>query len=176
MSDGEPNEIEVVVTTPRLFVRRFAFADAPTFHAYRNDPEVARYQGWSLPYSQDDADALAIVMSRQPLFERGVWTQLALALREAPAVIVGDVGVRVEPVEATVEVGFTMAREHWGRGYASEALSAVVEHLLVPDRGFVRVVAFTDHRNEAAQHVLERAGLRYITQDGDEFVYYRPAQ
>jgi RimJ/RimL family protein N-acetyltransferase len=115
-------------------------------------------------------------MSRQPLFEPGTWTQLAVAIRDAPSELVGDIGVRVEPVEPTVEVGFTVAREHWRRGYASEALRAVVEHLLHADRGFVRVVAFTDHRNEAAQHVLERAGLRYITQDGDEFVYYRRAQ
>jgi RimJ/RimL family protein N-acetyltransferase len=170
------DDVEVVVSTPRLLVRRFAFADAPTFHAYRNDPEVARYQGWSLPYSHDDADALAIVMSRQPLFEAGTWTQLAIATHDAPTAIIGDIGVRVEPVEPTVEVGFTMARDQWGRGYASEALTAVVEHLLAPARGIVRVVAFTDLHNEAAQHVLENAGLRYITQDGDEFVYYRRRQ
>ncbi len=176
MSDAPADDIEVVVATTRLVVRRFAFADAPAFHAYRNDADVARHQGWSLPYSQDDADALAIVMSRQPLFEPGSWTQLAIATRERPAVIVGDIGVRVEPVEPTAEIGFTLAREHWGQGYASEAVTAVVEHLLHPARGFVRVVAFTDHRNDAAQHVLERAGLRYITQDGDEFVYYRRTQ
>jgi RimJ/RimL family protein N-acetyltransferase len=166
---------EVVVTTPRLVVRRFVVADATAFHAYRNDEEVARHQGWSLPYARDDADALAIVMSRQPLFEPGEWTQLAVAARDAPDVLVGDIGVRREPVEPTAELGVTFARDHWGRGYAGEALTAVVEHLLGPI-GLARVVAFTDQRNERAQRALESAGLRYITQDGDEFVYYRRAQ
>jgi hypothetical protein len=45
--DVEPDESDIVVATRRLVVRRFAFSDAPAFHGYRNDPEVARYQGRS---------------------------------------------------------------------------------------------------------------------------------
>ena len=166
---------DVVVTTARLVVRRFTADDAASLHEYRNDLEVARYQGWSLPYSRADAAALVRTMHEQELFALGVWTQLALATRQEPTALIGDIGVRIEPVEPTAEVGFTVARAHWGNGYAAEALTAVVEHL-IEQLGLARVVAFTDRRNEQAQRVLERAGLRYITEDDNEFLYYRRAQ
>ena len=71
-----------------------------------------------------------------------------------------------------LEIGFSLAPARWGLGYASEAVAAVVDHVL-ERLGLARVVAFTLADNEAAQRVLEHAGLRYIGLDGDECIYYR---
>lgn len=160
------------MASERLVVRRFSFDDVARFHAYRNDPEVARYQGWSLPYDLIDAEILGIEMAAAPLFRLGEWTQLAIATAVNPAHIVGDIGIRIEALEPTAEVGFTIAPEFWRNGYASEALSAVVEHLL-GELQLVRAVAFSHQDNDAAHRTLERAGLRFVTTDGDELVYYR---
>ncbi len=164
-----------LLTTARLLVRRFVIGDTERFHTYRNDPEVARWQGWSLPYPRESADSLVQEMATVDLFTLGGWTQLAVVLPAAPNTLIGDVGVRMEADEPTAEIGFSLAREHWGSGYGGEMVSAVVDHLFHP-LGLARVVAFTHEDNEPAQRVLEQAGLRYITQDGDEFVYYRRAE
>ena len=166
--------MEIVLATERLVVRRFEPADAVALHAYRNDPEVARWQGWDTPYAFEHAEDLAVQMHLLPLFEPGDWTQLALAPIDEPERLIGDIGVRLEAHEPTAEIGFSLAREHWGRGLASEAVSAVVDHVLA-ECSLVRVVAFTLRENEAAQRVLEHAALRFVALDGDELVYYRRA-
>ena len=162
----------VLLTSNRLVVRRFTFDDVDALHAYRNDADVARYQSWELPYDRIDAEMLAIEMGTAPLFRLGDWTQLAIALSDEPDELIGDVGVRIEDLEPTAELGFTVARQHWGNGYGTEALDTVIEHLFA-ELALVRVVAFTDRDNAGAQRALERAGLRYVTMDGNDMVYYR---
>lgn len=166
--------MKIVLTTDRLVVRRFEPSDAATLHAYRNDPEVARWQGWSVPWPMEFAEAFVRDMHQGPMFELGDWTQLALATRTDPDELIGDVGVRLEADEPTAEIGFSLVPTRWGLGYASEAVAAVVDHV-VERLGLARVVAFTLRDNEAAQRVLEHAGLRFIGVDGDECIYYRAA-
>ena len=166
--------MQIVTTTERLVIRKMTTADAPTLQRYRNDPEVARYQGWDTPYSLQHAEKLAREMERNDPFLLGAWTQLGVALLGSSHALIGDVAVRLEAEEPTAEVGVTFDRTHWGLGYAGEAVTAVVEHCL-EHLGLARVVAFTHHANEPAQRVLERAGLRFVTTDGDDLVYYRRA-
>ncbi len=163
--------MQIVTTTERLVIRKMTIDDAPTLHRYRNDAEVARYQGWAIPYALQDAESLARDMDLNDPFALGDWTQLAVARLEASHALIGDVAVRLEAEEPTAEIGVTFDRAHWGAGYASEAVVGVVEHCF-ERLGLARVVAFTHHANEPAQRVLERAGLRFVATDGDELVYY----
>jgi RimJ/RimL family protein N-acetyltransferase len=57
------------------------------------------------------------------------------------------------------DVGCTVATEHQGRGYATEALTAVVGHLLIR-RGLHKVSAECDARNIASAALLRRVGFR----------------
>ncbi len=161
-----------IVRTDRLIIRRFALDDAAAFHRYRDDPEVARYQGWDSPYSRQQADAHVADFVAAPVFNPGDWTQLAIERVVAPGLI-GDIGIRLEPIEPTAELGFTIAREHWGNGYGREALNAVAE-LLLDDIELERVVAFTHRANLSSIKSLHHAKLVPIAVDGDEIVYYRP--
>ena len=160
-----------ILRTPRLIVRRFALDDLDAFHAYRDDPEVARHQGWDAPFARAAAEALVHDFATGPALEPGQWTQFALERRTEPGLI-GDVGVRLEAVEPTAELGFTIARGHWGAGYGREALRAVAAFLL-DDLELERVVAFTHHENIAAIASLHAAGLIPVAVDGDDLVYYR---
>jgi aminoglycoside 6'-N-acetyltransferase len=160
-----------ILRTERLIVRRFALDDLDAFHTYRDDPEVARWQAWNVPFAHDEAERLVTEFATAPMFEPGAWTQLAVQRVDAPG-LVADVGVRLEPVELTAELGFTVARPHWGNGYGREALRAVAE-LLLDGIGLDRVVAFTHHANIASIASLHAAGLVPVAVDGDELVYYR---
>lgn len=162
-----------IVETERLAIRRFRADDTDALHRYRNDADIARWQGWSIPVPYDDARQMAEEMAIVELFTPGRWTQLALERRNRSGLI-GDLGIRIEADEPAAELGFTIAREHWGNRYGAEALTAITTYLF-DTRGLVRVVAFTDQQNTHAQRALEAAGLRAVAVDGDDFVYTRLA-
>ncbi len=166
------NRPVAIVRTDRLIIRRFVLDDAAAFHGYRDDPEVARYQGWETPFPRHRADSLVADFASAPVFAAGDWTQLAIERVVSPGLI-GDIGVRLEPAEPTAELGFTIAREHWGNGYGREALNAVAE-LLLDDVELDRVVAITHRDNLASIKSLHHAKMIPVAVDGDEVVYYRP--
>src|SRR6185295_18465679 len=84
---------DVLVETPRLLLRRFRAGDLDTFIAYRNDPEVARYQGWESCSDAEGRDFIA-EQSSQPLFQPGTRTQIAVEARDS-GVHVGDCALRI---------------------------------------------------------------------------------
>jgi RimJ/RimL family protein N-acetyltransferase len=148
--------------TTRLDVRRFTTADVTAFTAYRADQEVARYQSWD-GFTHRDGEALVESMEHLDLGAPGEWFQLALEDR-ARRVLVGDLACKVNASEPReVEIGFTLAQAEQGRGYASEALTALLDHVFGPMR-LHRVIAITDARNTAAAALLARVGMRQEAQ------------
>ncbi|MEP6624835.1 MAG: GNAT family N-acetyltransferase [Acidimicrobiia bacterium] len=166
-------DAEWFLTTERLLVRGFTLDDLDEFHAYRNDPAVARWQGWDVPYSRESAEALVYEMAISELFRPGEWTQLALERKDTVRLI-GDIGVRREPVEPTAEVGITLAADAQGIGYATEALDAVVEDLF-RTLALARVIAIVHQENASVRRLLDRTGFAVVAQDGDELIFSRRA-
>lgn len=146
------------IASERLRIRRFEPRDAAALAAYRSDPEVNRYQAFSsctLEQARRFIDSMRDLSPGRP----GAWFQLAVALSDSDALI-GDFGLRCrrsDPRQA--ELGFTFARAHQGRGYASEAVRRVLDYAF-PTLDLHRVFALTDTRNDRAQRLLERAGFR----------------
>jgi len=148
---------EVFFTTERLTVRAMLPSDVEAFVAYRSDPDVARYQSWS-DYTRGQGAALVAEMQDLRPGTPGEWYQLAVA--DADGRLVGDLATHVDADEhRQLEVGFTLAPEHQGRGYATEALRGLLGHAF-GTWGIHRVVAITDARNEAAASLLLRVGFR----------------
>jgi aminoglycoside 6'-N-acetyltransferase len=140
----------------RVVLRRFTESDAPALLAYRNDPEVVRYDGpWSPLADLDTARAeVARFAGRDPRLPG--WFQYAV---DVGGLLVGDVGVGLAENLRQAELGIRLARLHQGRGYAAEALVLVVEHLLV-ERGLHKVSAECDVRNVRSAALLRRVGFR----------------
>ena len=67
--------------------------------------------------------------------------------------------MKIEQDGRQAEVGFTLSREHQGKGYASEAVSRLLDYAF-GDLGLHRVVAITDRENERSFALLERVGMR----------------
>jgi RimJ/RimL family protein N-acetyltransferase len=142
----------------RVILRRFTEADIPAFLAYRNDPEVARYQSWESCSPEEAVALLAGQKDREP-GAPGPWYQIAIADRETDALL-GDCALRVhveDPRQATL--GITLSRAQQGRGIAAEALSCLLDHLF-SRLELHRVTAETDPENTPAWTLLERLGLR----------------
>lgn len=127
--------------------------------AYRNDPEVAKYQSWSLPYPREKAEAFIQEMQDVHAPKQGVWLQLALELKKTGKTI-GDVAFGVkEDDPRQCSVGFTIASAHQRNGYASEALTALLDYLF-EDVDMHRVVADCDTENIGSWKTLEKLGFR----------------
>jgi RimJ/RimL family protein N-acetyltransferase/ribosomal protein S18 acetylase RimI-like enzyme len=142
------------IRTERLTVRLMRSSDIPTLVAYRNDPEVAALQDWDLPYTAQMAAWLSGQDCLDDLADHG-WTQLAI---EVEGEHIGDIAVCLDDTGAEANIGFTLARRHWGSGLASEAAYAVLADL-VDRRGIVRATGDCDPANVASMRVLERIGL-----------------
>jgi RimJ/RimL family protein N-acetyltransferase len=147
------------IETNRLLLRPFRLADAETLAAYRSDPLVAAYQSWDTPYRLEQATALIHELAEVQPGIPGAWFQIAIEERASGALL-GDCVFCVlaeEPHQA--EIGYTLARQHQGAGYASEAVRALLGYLF-GTLGLHRVRAICDERNRASQRLLERLGMR----------------
>lgn len=145
-----------ILHTPRLTVRAARAADAPTFTAYRSDPEVARYQDWDMPYDAERALARLEAQSEVDDVVEGSWVSFAI---ETQGEVIGDVVACVRAGGGIAEIGFTLAPAHHGRGYATEAAAAMVDHLFA-HHGVHRIEASLDPENIASMRVLEAIGMR----------------
>jgi RimJ/RimL family protein N-acetyltransferase len=145
-----------MVSTERLVLRRFREEDAGALAAYRNDPEVARYQSWSVPYSPERAHYSVRSMAAADPGQPG-WFQFAVTL-ERDGALIGDVGVNLDGNLRQAEIGYTIAPAFQRQGYGAEAVRAVLRYLF-EERGLHRVSAECDARNEASARLLERVGF-----------------
>ena len=143
----------------RILLRRFRPADAEALAAYRNDPAVARYQGWKTPWPAEEATRFVASLAGLAPGTAGRWFQFAVGLAEDDALI-GDCALhctRDDPRQA--ELGCSFGRAHQGKGYAGEAVAALLAYAFTK-LDLHRVFAFTDVRNAPARRLLERTGFR----------------
>ena len=148
---------EILAATEHLVLRRMTNDDAAALAAYRSDPVQARYQSWETPYPLDSARALIVEMRNVRFAQPGVWLQIGI---ETGGRLIGDIAVRVDGDEARqATVGFTLAADAQGRGYATEALRTVIS-LLFTEHGVHRICADCDTRNDRSVALLERIGMR----------------
>ncbi|MDQ0955025.1 RimJ/RimL family protein N-acetyltransferase [Streptomyces phaeochromogenes] len=146
----------MLLETPRLVLRRFRAEDAAPLAAYRSDPLVARYQGWTAPVPLDSAVRMVRGLATGSPEEPG-WFQYAIELK-ADRCLVGDVGVCLHENRMQAELGFTLAGDRQGHGYATEAVRAVLGDLF-ERRGLHRVSAECDARNDRSARLLRRVGF-----------------
>jgi RimJ/RimL family protein N-acetyltransferase len=149
---------DVLFETSRLRMRPMVDADLDSFVAYRSDPEVARYQSWQ-DYTRAEGQALIGSMRELRLGQPGQWYQVAIESKGGGA-LVGDLASKVDASEPReMEVGFTLAPEHHGKGYGTEALTGLLDHAF-DVLGMHRAVAITDALNVSAASLLVRVGMR----------------
>ncbi|NID15474.1 GNAT family N-acetyltransferase [Luteibacter yeojuensis] len=146
------------IATPRLRLDRLAADDAPVLYAYRGDDAVARFQGWK-PGELAEVEAFIAKQSGQAFAAPDSWFQLAIRER-ASGELVGDLGIHfpARHVDA-IEFGVTLMPARQGRGYAREALGAVLD-LAFGAWGYRRAVGSVDPRNVASMALLRSLGFR----------------
>jgi len=131
-------------------------ADVPALFAIFSDPETMRY--WTTPAMEVIADAEALLRDIQHHAGAGTLLQWGIARREDDLVIGTYTLFRIDTEHRRCELGYILRRDHWGRGLAHEALTAVVNHAF-GTLGLHRLEADIDPRNRASVRSVERLGF-----------------
>jgi aminoglycoside 6'-N-acetyltransferase len=151
-----PKRNIVLLTTPRLTLRRFHEDDAPALAGYRSEPDVARFKSWEAPVTPETARAWAGDFAKASPDEPGLF-HYAVELTSQRRLI-GDISIDLHDNLRQAVLGFTLAGGHQGRGYATESVAAVLDELFHV-RGLHRVSAECDARNTRSAALLERVGF-----------------
>ena len=146
---AEPTEIR----TERLLLRPFRLTDADDVYAYASDPEWAPYLPIPSPYEYKHAEthvAMSFLVSwdTHPTF--------AVSLEDT---VIGTVQIRMNADNVTSELGYSIARKHWGKGLMVEAVAAVINWAF-EEFDLVKVSARADIQNKQSWRVMEKLGMK----------------
>lgn len=142
------------ILTDRLCLRGPSAADAKTiFRAYAQDAEVCRYMIWTPHESEETTDRF--VRECIDAWNNGHRMSYILALRGSDEAI-GMLEARVQGT--SVDIGYVLARPHWGLGLMPEGVREIADIALAHPRIF-RVQATCDVENVASRRVLEKSGF-----------------
>jgi ribosomal-protein-alanine N-acetyltransferase len=133
----------VYCETERLTLCRYNENDLLDSYEYLSDPEVVKFE----PYS---------VMSMEEVKENLIWRistdeMIAIVLKENQKMI-GNIYLGKRDFE-TLEIGYVLNQKYWGKGYAKEACSALVERSF--SSGIHRIVGECDPQNPSSWKLLE---------------------
>lgn len=143
-----------LVETPRLVLSAPVAADAEAvFRRYASDADVTRYLGW--PTHRTVADTQGFLAFSAVQWEReGAGPYLIWA--RADGQLLGSTGLGLEPGGQAI-TGYVLATDAWGKGYATEALTAVVE--VATDISVRRLYGLCHPQHRASWRVLEKCGF-----------------
>jgi len=145
------------LTTERLTLRPMRRGDARDLYAYASDPEVARHVLWSAHRDLDESREMIRAARRQ--YRHGWPASYAITMRDSGR-MVGTIGFMWLNVEhRSAEVGYSLARDCWGRGLMTEALRAVTGFAFDTLR-LNRLEAQHELDNPASGRVMEKCGFR----------------
>lgn len=152
-----------IIHTDRLLLRQWNSADLEPFADLNADPRVMEYFPATL--SRKESDALAErIRSRLEGQGWGLW---AVSIPDTVNFI-GFIGLSQPSFDAhftpAVEVGWRLAFDYWGKGYATEGATAVLAY------GFdtlklEEIVSFTAVQNQRSRHVMEKIGMHHSSED-----------
>ena len=152
-----------MIETERLVLRKPRQKDATDLAVAYADPDVVRFIG-----DGSTATLAEVEEGIEQWLER--WESWGMSLfsleRRQDGRVVGRAGFLRWDSEtwevggAETELGWLLAREHWGQGYATEAAAALRDWALV-ERGLTRLISLIRHENVQSVRVAERIGERY---------------
>lgn len=147
-----------VLETEDLIIRPMRMRDARDIFGYASDPAVSRFVLWDAHHTI--ADTRAYIRYVRRAYRRGEPSSWAVVLRSSGTVI-GSIGVMAwSAVHRAAEIGYSFSAAHWNRGYATQALRAVIRALFTSLPDLNRLEAQHDIRNPASGRVMEKCGMR----------------
>jgi RimJ/RimL family protein N-acetyltransferase len=151
------------IKTERLLLRRWRDSDRLPFQQMNSDPRVMEF----FPALLSPAESDALVARAQAHFDRHGFGPFAVELLENQF-FVGFIGLSIPNFDApfmpAVEIGWRLALDCWGRGFATEGARAVINYAF-EDLGLENLVSFTVPGNLRSRRVMEKLGMTHDPHD-----------
>jgi len=145
------------LTTSRLTMRGWREDDAAAYAELTADPEVMRFMGGAIDAGESWRQ-LALFAGHWVLRGYGLWAV------EREGALIGRVGLWQPHGWPGLEVGWLLARDAWGHGYATEAARASIEWAR-SELGATELISIIAPENVASVRVAERLGMRPLRED-----------
>lgn len=145
--------------TNRLYIRPVNIKDNKSIFNYRSDSETHRYLSLIPKTVEDVSDFIARTSKEINIL--GTWFQFVIIERDSDTLI-GDIGVHFLETDSEnmqVEIGCTLDKNYRGKGYATEALTKIIDYL-INDLNKHRIIASIDPANSDSIRLIERLGFR----------------
>jgi [ribosomal protein S5]-alanine N-acetyltransferase len=144
------------LSTARLHMRPLRQSDDVALFPFTSDPEVMRFWDWPEHGSPTITTAFVAALLEEVAAGKAHYWAICLG-REGRVIGTCDLS-EIDEHHRRAEVGFMMAREYWGKGYAFEAMHTVIEYA-VRSIGIERFSARTHAGNERSAALLRRLGF-----------------
>jgi len=160
-----------IIETKRLILRELNVSDSIHFYRLNADPEVLRYTG-DLPFSSvTEAESFLKSYQEYEINGFGRWAVIS----KASDSFLGWCGLKLNE-EGQIDLGFRFFQKEWGKGYATEAAFASLNHGF-NDLHVSEIIGRISSENKASIRVLEKLGMRFwntqFCQGIEKTVYYR---
>ncbi len=147
-----------LIKTSRLLIRNFRETDLISFHQYRSNPEITRYQGCDV-FSVQEAREFINAQINKSYGVPGEWIQYAIE-RISDGQLAGDCAIFLEPDEpGTAELGITISDTCQRNGYAKETMRGLM-NLLFHEKNIRRIVETVDAENIASVRLIKSLSFR----------------
>lgn len=156
-------QIPYPLNTERLSLRRVMAEDLDAYYAYQSLPETSRFLLLDEPFNLAQCMERVGRFAQQSFAKAGDWASFVVELKDQPGLL-GEIALKWEvggkAEQGWVgEIGWTLAPQAQGHGYATEAARAVLE-LAFRNLGFHRVQARIEPRNDRSRLICERLGMQ----------------
>ncbi|MCI0439419.1 MAG: GNAT family N-acetyltransferase [Chloroflexi bacterium] len=152
---------DIILTTARLMLRPFdEESDWQAAREYASDPEVTRYLGWELRTQEQELREFVRNRLRPVpigVDEKGACFAVVL---KAEKRLIGECCIGTfSPRDRQGFIAYAFSRACWGKGYATEAASAVLDYGF-SRLGYHKISAMCAVENAASARVLEKLGMK----------------
>ena len=156
MFEASPFDTMPEIETESLLLRRMEMRDAQDMYEYSRDPLVAKHVLWDAHTSVSDTKSyLRYMLRKYRAGEPSSWC----IVEKSTGKVVGTIGYMwYQKDNSACEVGYSLARRCWNRGYMTQALNAVLDYTF-RELGFNRVEAQHETDNGASGAVMRKCGM-----------------
>jgi RimJ/RimL family protein N-acetyltransferase len=145
--------------TKRLWLRWPRASDSAAITAFASLPEVAQMTA-AIPHPYPEKEADRFIFKARAENAGGTALHLAMSKKSGPRVVFGMISA-IANGEKEVEIGYALAPDMWGKGFASEALRMVIDTIFALTPA-LQIIANSRANNPASRRVLEKSGFAYI--------------
>ncbi len=148
----------IILETKRLVLRRQVVEDLEDLYALYCDPEITKYIPDAPRNYEETKEELEWFLNGHPKHpELGLWA----TIHKESGKFIGRCGLLPWEIEGQyeVEVAYTISREYWGQGLATEAAQAILKYGF-EELGLLRLISLIDPENIASQKVAQKIGMR----------------